>query len=161
MDEGSSQRSLPVPLLDVKVFVTIFDFCGHVAITQRYFNAEDSALEVVYTMPMDPKAAVNGLSVHIDDRTVYGEVQEKQQARKTYQQALRHGDGAYLLEESQESPDVFTMRVGSLPAKKEVCMCVCVSSFLSLQVPCRSVLLLLLFLLLQRLPVPAPGCRRK
>jgi len=113
------------------VSLTIFDFFDHVAITQKYFKAEDSALELLYTMPMDPKAAVNGLSVHIEDRTVYGEVQEKQQAREVYQQS----DGANLLEESHEMPDVITMRLGNLPAT-----CVCVSSFLSLEAPCHFII---------------------
>lgn len=39
-------------------------------------------------------------------------MQEKQQARDTYNQAVSHGDGAQLLE--QKRTDVFELSVGNL-----------------------------------------------
>ena len=50
--------------------------------------------------------------VEIDGVVTKGVVQEKAQARATYEAALAAGDGAQLLE--QQRPDVFTMAVGNL-----------------------------------------------
>lgn len=37
------------------------------------------------------------------------------QAHEEYDDALSSGQQAFLLEESEESPDIFSLRVGSLP----------------------------------------------
>ena len=77
-------------------------------------------MEVVYILPMDAKAAVNGLTIQIGDKTIIGKVQQKDEARKTYQSAIEKGHGGYLLEENEESPDVFSLHVGNLPPNSEV-----------------------------------------
>ena len=62
--------------------------------------------------PLDERAAVCGFEVEIDGVVTKGVVQEKQQARNTYERAIQQGDSAQLLE--QKRSDVFQMQVGNL-----------------------------------------------
>ena len=65
--------------------------------------------------PLDERAAVCGFEVEIDGVVTMGVVQEKQQARDTYNQAVAQGDGAQLLE--QKRTDIFELpgRTVSVP----------------------------------------------
>ncbi len=108
----------PIPLEGVSVEATIKDFCSRVTITQRYRNQESKPVEAVYVFPLDEGAAVCGFEALIDDVHVVGEVQEKEKAFETYDEALAQGHGAYLLD--QEKPDVFTASIGNIPPGKEV-----------------------------------------
>ena len=57
--------------------------------------------------PLDERAAVCGFEAEIDGVVTKGVVQEKEQARDTYHQAVAQGDGAQLLE--QKRADVFEL----------------------------------------------------
>ncbi|XP_029923273.1 von Willebrand factor A domain-containing protein 5A-like isoform X1 [Myripristis murdjan] len=67
-------------------------------------------------MPAD--AAVCHFSAKIGQTQVVAEVQEKQKAREEYDDALSSGQQAFLLEESEQSPDIFSLSVGSLPPEE-------------------------------------------
>ena len=54
----------------------------------------------------------------IDGTLVIGEVKERDDAFKMYDDAMERGDGAFLLDE--ERPDVFQASIGNLPPGKEV-----------------------------------------
>ena len=56
---------------------------------------------------------------------IIGVVKEKEQARREYQKAIEEGHGAYLMEEIEEQPDVFTVSVGNIPPKATVVIKVC------------------------------------
>jgi hypothetical protein len=62
--------------------------------------------------PLDNRAAVCAFEVEIDGKVTKGEVQEKEQARATYDAAVASGQGAQLLE--QKRADIFQMSVGNL-----------------------------------------------
>ncbi|KAK2912742.1 hypothetical protein Q8A73_006855 [Channa argus] len=57
----------------------------------------------------------NHLSPEIGQTEIVAEVKEKQQVREEYDDALSSGQQAFLLEESDQSPDIFSLSVGSLP----------------------------------------------
>jgi Vault protein inter-alpha-trypsin domain len=54
----------------------------------------------------------------IDDLVVVAEAQETQQAHKAYQEAIEHGNTAYLMKELKA--DIFKVQIGNLPSKKTV-----------------------------------------
>uniref|UniRef100_A0A8C8IIL6 von Willebrand factor A domain containing 5A n=1 Tax=Oncorhynchus tshawytscha TaxID=74940 RepID=A0A8C8IIL6_ONCTS len=83
-----------------------------VSSTLQYENQEQSPLEAIFVFPLPGEAAVCRFSAKIGQTEVVAEVQEKQ---KQYDDALSSGQQAFLLEESDESPDVFKLSVGSLP----------------------------------------------
>jgi hypothetical protein len=96
-----------VPLVSVDVDVKIVDFLSHVTLCQRYLSMEKNPVKAVFRFPMSASAAVNRLVVTVGDRVVEGRVMEKSEARAKYDSAVRAGAGAYLVDESAESRDVF------------------------------------------------------
>src|SRR5262245_50227708 len=108
----------PIPLTGVSVDAQISTLCARVTVTQRFINQESQPIEAVYVFPLDEGAAVCGFEAMIDGTLVVGQVKEREEAFKTYDDAMERGDGAFLLDE--ERPDVFQASVGNLPPGTEV-----------------------------------------
>jgi len=107
----------PVPLSGVTIATDISNFCARVSVIQRYVNRESTPIEAVYVFPLEEGAAVCGFEAIIDGTLVIGEVKERDEAFRMYDDAIERGDGAFLLDE--ERPDVFQASVGNLPPGKE------------------------------------------
>ncbi|XP_059187472.1 von Willebrand factor A domain-containing protein 5A-like [Centropristis striata] len=105
----------PVPVKSVEVEVEVRDHVATVVSTLNYENKEDKPLEAVFVFPLPGDAAVCHFSAKIGQTEIVAEVKEKQEAREEYDDALSSGRQAFLLEESDQSPDIFSMSVGSLP----------------------------------------------
>ena len=108
-----------VPLESIKIKVDVQGFTAHVLATMKYSNKESNPIEAIFIFPLDEQAAVCGFQATIDGRTIVAEVQEKQEAQDTYDDAISSGHSAFLLEESDESSDIFQISVGNLPPEKE------------------------------------------
>uniref|UniRef100_A0A667YX07 von Willebrand factor A domain containing 5A n=1 Tax=Myripristis murdjan TaxID=586833 RepID=A0A667YX07_9TELE len=110
-----TDKKEPVPLKGIEVEVEVRDHVATVVSTLHYENKEDKPLEAVFVFPMPADAAVCHFSAKIGQTQVVAEVQEKQ---KEYDDALSSGQQAFLLEESEQSPDIFSLSVGSLPPEE-------------------------------------------
>jgi Ca-activated chloride channel homolog len=113
-----SATDTPVPLAGVAIEAHVAGVCARVTVVQRYVNREAVPIEAVYVFPLDEGAAVCGFEAIVDGTLVVGEVQERETAFETYDNAMERGDGAFLLDE--ERPDVFQASVGNLPPGKDV-----------------------------------------
>ncbi|XP_076592040.1 von Willebrand factor A domain-containing protein 5A-like isoform X3 [Chaetodon auriga] len=105
----------PVPLKSVEVELEVRDHVATVVSTLTYENKEDKPIEAVFVFPLPGDAAVCHFSATIGQTQIVAEVKEKQEAREDYDDALSSGQQAFLLEESEQSPDIFSLSVGSLP----------------------------------------------
>ncbi|KAM9811854.1 von Willebrand factor A domain-containing protein 5A-like [Syngnathus typhle] len=105
----------PVPLKAIEVQVEVKDHVATVVSTLHYENKEDKAIEAVFVFPLPADAAVCHFSAKIGQTEIVADVKEKQEAREEYDDALSSGQQAFLLEESEQSPDIFSSSVGSLP----------------------------------------------
>lgn len=101
-----------LPLLSTTADVDIAGVIADVEITQIYKNDGDRPIEAVYIFPASTRAAVYAMKMTIGDRTIEAEIQEKEQARKNYEQAKQEGKSASLLE--QKRPNVFQMNVANI-----------------------------------------------
>ncbi|XP_047450921.1 von Willebrand factor A domain-containing protein 5A-like isoform X2 [Mugil cephalus] len=110
----SSQKE-PVPLKSIEVELEVKDHVATVVSTLLYENKEDKPLEAVFVFPLPGDAAVCHFSAKIGQTQIVAEVKEKKEAREDYDDALSSGQQAFLLEESEQSPDIFSMSVGRLP----------------------------------------------
>ncbi|XP_070684920.1 von Willebrand factor A domain-containing protein 5A-like [Pempheris klunzingeri] len=110
-----TEQKEPVPLQGIQVELEVKDHVATVVSTLNYENKEDKPLEAVFVFPLPGDAAVCHFSAQIGQKQIVAEVKEKQQAREEYDDALSSGQQAFLLEESEQSPDVFSLSVGSLP----------------------------------------------
>ncbi|KAF1393787.1 hypothetical protein PFLUV_G00019670 [Perca fluviatilis] len=104
----------PVPLKRVEVELEVRAHVATVVSTLNYENKEDKPLEAVFVFPLPGDAAVCHFSAKIGQTEIVAEVKEKQKAREEYDDALSSGKQAFLLEESDQSPDIFSLSVGSL-----------------------------------------------
>uniref|UniRef100_A0A3Q1KEB8 von Willebrand factor A domain containing 5A n=1 Tax=Anabas testudineus TaxID=64144 RepID=A0A3Q1KEB8_ANATE len=105
----------PVPLKSIEVELEVRDHVATVVSTLLYENKEDKPIEAVFVFPLPGDAAVCHFSAVIGQTQIVAEVKEKQQAREEYDDAVSSGQQAFLLEESDQSPDIFSLSVGSLP----------------------------------------------
>ncbi|XP_073467175.1 von Willebrand factor A domain-containing protein 5A-like isoform X3 [Aquarana catesbeiana] len=109
----------PVPLQGIWVDVQVKGFVADVSATLKYKNKEEKAVEAVFVFPMDEDSAVYSFEATIEGKTIVADLQEKEQAHKTYDEAIRQGKQAFLLEEDESSADIFSCSVGNLPPGQE------------------------------------------
>ncbi|XP_038129085.1 von Willebrand factor A domain-containing protein 5A-like [Cyprinodon tularosa] len=105
----------PIPLKSIEVQLEVKDHVATVVSTLNYENQEDKPIEAVFVFPLPGDAAVCHFSAQIGQTHIVAEVKEKQEAMEEYDDALSSGQQAFLLEESEESSDIFSLKVGSLP----------------------------------------------
>ena len=109
---------LPAPALETDVVIRVTGMVARTRVRQRFANAAGDCVEGVYIFPLPEGAAVDRIRLTIGDRVIDGEVRERQEAKKVYEQAKAEGKKASLLE--QERPNVFTASVASIGANEEV-----------------------------------------
>ncbi len=102
-----------LPLVEVGVEARVDGLVAGTALRQVFVNAYDEPLEALYVFPLPSRAAVTRFRLEVAGRVVEGKLREKGEARRAYQQAIRHGHRAALAEE--EESGTFTMKVGNIP----------------------------------------------
>src|ERR1043165_6773853 len=96
-------------LLDSKVEVVVRVPIAEVIVTQRFQNGGDQATEATYIFPLPADAAVTAMWIKTGNRTLRGAIESREEAQRRYEDAIRRGASAGLLD--QERPDVFTQTV--------------------------------------------------
>lgn len=109
-----------LPLKSTEVEVNIAGVIADVEVKQTYSNTGKKPIEAIYIFPASTRAAVYNMIMKIDEREIVAIIEEKQAARKMYENAKNEGKTASLLEE--ERPNVFQMSVANIMpgAKVEV-----------------------------------------
>ena len=104
----------PLAMVESKVEIAVRGPLAEVTVTQRFHNRAAHATEATYIFPLPLDAAVSAMSIKVGDRTIRGAIERRAQAQRRYEDAVRAGVGAALLD--QERPDVFTQTVAAIPA---------------------------------------------
>ncbi|MEZ6041886.1 MAG: VIT domain-containing protein [Planctomycetaceae bacterium] len=112
----SASGCLPLQELDIQA--TVDDLFSEVAVHQVFVNSARESVEATYVFPLPSRAAVTRFTMRVAGRVVESELQEREAARKAYQQAILDGYRSSIAE--QERPNVFTLRVGNLPPGERV-----------------------------------------
>ncbi|KAH8795979.1 hypothetical protein DL96DRAFT_1826214 [Flagelloscypha sp. PMI_526] len=101
------------------VHVLIADVHASVEISQRFTNPLDAGVEATYTFGLLASAAICGFKmIRADGTEVEGVVKEKEEAKKEYREAVKHGYTAAL--GAEDTKDVFSISVGNISAKETV-----------------------------------------
>ncbi|OWF43481.1 von Willebrand factor A domain-containing protein 5A-like [Mizuhopecten yessoensis] len=114
-----------VPLKEVQNVALIGASLVHVDSNLQYLNETNDPIEANFTFPLDTGSAVYRFEAEIDSRLIVAECQEKSQARDTYQQAVSIGQTAVLLEEHDDTDDIFVCRLGNLPPNEKALLKIC------------------------------------
>ena len=101
-----------IPLQSVKIAGEVYAFYARIAITQIYQNTSSDNIEAIYTFPIPDTAAVLGFTARTGERTIRSVIKKKEEALKTYNDAVKAGDRALLLTEHR--PNIFQLSVGQL-----------------------------------------------
>jgi len=105
----------PVPLKSIKNRVLVNGFIAEVTSDLHYKNEGDKSVEASFTFPLDDDSAVYKFKATIDDKVTEAEVQAKEAAKQTYEEAIKQNKTAFLAEESDTSGDIFRCKIGNLP----------------------------------------------
>lgn len=105
-------RPLPLPLVDTDVRIQVSGPIAHVRVEQRFENPTDQWFEGIYLFPLPDDAAIDSMRMHVGERVIESEIQEREQAARSYQQAKAAGQRTALLE--QQRPNMFTSRVANI-----------------------------------------------
>ncbi|XP_066540579.1 von Willebrand factor A domain-containing protein 5A-like [Hoplias malabaricus] len=110
------------PLNTVEVEVQVKGFVATVTSTLQYTNNEEEEcpVEVIFVFSLPAEEAVCHFSSKICGEEVVAELHERVRAWELYDDAISSGQRAYIVQETEESPDVFSMVVGCLPPKESV-----------------------------------------
>lgn len=100
------------PLLNTNLDMRVSGFINRAHLTQMFHNGSDDWVEGIYVFPLPENAAVDHLRIRIGERVIEGHIQEKKQARQTYERAKVRGQRATLVE--QERPNMFTTSVANI-----------------------------------------------
>ncbi|WP_411846773.1 VIT and VWA domain-containing protein [Roseibacillus persicicus] len=114
-DESSSAL---LPLESTHAEVAIAGPLAQVTLTQTFTNEGSQPLDATYLFPASTGAAVHGMTMTIGDRTIMAEIQEKEEAKKTFAKAQSESKSAALLE--QHRPNLFQMSVARILPGDEI-----------------------------------------
>lgn len=110
--EGAADGAETMPLESTEVEVEIAGVIADVTVRQRYRNDGDVPIHARYVFPASTRAAVHGMRMTVGGHVVEAVIQERAEARRTFEKAKKEGKSASLLE--QQRPNVFTMRLSNV-----------------------------------------------
>jgi len=108
-------RFTPAPILKTDVQITVTGIIARTTLRQEFVNPsrlKDDWAEGIYVFPLPETAAVDHLRMKVGERTIEGQIKERAEAKKVYDQAKGEGKPASLVE--QERPNIFTTSVANI-----------------------------------------------
>jgi Ca-activated chloride channel family protein len=111
-DAGASMAAIGFPLRHTDVHAKVAGMSAIYTVSQTFENPYDEPLDAVYLFPLGDEAAVTQYAITIGDRTIAGEIEKKEDARRTYEQAKAQGHTAALLE--QEKRNIFKQKIANI-----------------------------------------------
>jgi Ca-activated chloride channel family protein len=109
MHGGQAQRMVA---LDTDIEVDVTGLLARIQVRQVFQNSGTAWAEAVYRYPLPEGAAVDRMRIEVGGRIIEGEIQEKSEARRRYQQARTDGRVASLVE--QQRANQFETRLANI-----------------------------------------------
>ncbi len=97
---------MPTPLLATDVKINVSGILTRTKVSQKFQNNSNDWVEGIYVFPLPENAAVDHLRMRVGERIIEGQIKERKEAKKQFQEAARSGKRATLIE--QERPNIFT-----------------------------------------------------
>lgn len=105
-------RSIDAPRMHTAVRMEVSGIVARVEVSQRFHNDSDAWVEGMYAFPLPENSAVDRLRMKVGERIIVGEIREKQQAQKIFEQARQHGQRASVVH--QQRPNLFRTAVANI-----------------------------------------------
>lgn len=110
--EGSDPKTDHFPLKETNVSTTINGVIAETFVTQTYANEGANPVNARYLFPASDSVSIHGMKMQIADQVITAKIQEREEAKKTFETAKSEGKSASLLE--QQRPNVFSMDVANI-----------------------------------------------
>ena len=108
-DAAAMHRSVA---MDTGIQVEVTGLTARVHVEQVFQNTGQHWTEATYRFPLPAGSAVDRMRVHVGDRTLEGQIEEKAEARRQYSQARTSGKTASLVE--QQRTNQFETRLANI-----------------------------------------------
>ncbi len=105
-------RYVEAPRIATDFDITVTGPIGRTRVTQRFQNPTDGWVEGIYVFPLPDNSAVDTLKMVVGNHVIVGDIKERAEAKKIYEEAKANGQKAALLE--QERPNLFTNSVANI-----------------------------------------------
>jgi len=105
-------------LLETDVNFDVSGIVVRVTVKQRFRNTGSMWAEGIYIFPLPENAAVDHFKLHLGERQIEGQIQERALAKKTYEAAKNQGRQAGLVE--QQRANVFTTSLANIAPGEEI-----------------------------------------
>jgi Ca-activated chloride channel homolog len=112
--EPTRPAAAPFTLAEHRVDVLLNNGYARTAVTQRFHNGSDDALEAVYRLPLPREASLSEMLVQTPNGLIRGEVVEVARAQRTYVEARDRGQDAALA--TKDEHRAFEFAVANVPA---------------------------------------------
>ncbi|MDE7059759.1 MAG: VIT and VWA domain-containing protein, partial [Lachnospiraceae bacterium] len=109
-----------LPLNGTELTTNINGSIAETDVTQTYANEGEHPINASYGFPASTKVSVHGMKMKIGNQVVTARIQEKEEAKQTYEAAKSEGKSASLLEEKRSN--VFTMDVANIMPGDTICI---------------------------------------
>ncbi|HVR38469.1 MAG TPA: VIT domain-containing protein [Thermoanaerobaculia bacterium] len=103
---------LEAPTVSTEISLSVRGIVARGLVRQTFENATDHCVEAIYVFPLSDNATVDAMRMRIGVRTIEGQIREREEAQREYEEAKSEGRNASLLE--QHRPNLFTVSVASL-----------------------------------------------
>jgi Ca-activated chloride channel homolog len=100
------------PVMHTDVYIGITGMIARTKVKQSFRNPDSEWKEAIYVFPLPETAAVDHMRMHIGERTIEGQIKERETAKKQYKAARKAGKKASLVE--QERPNIFTTSLANI-----------------------------------------------
>lgn len=114
-ENGSYVNAL---LLETDVSFDVSGIVSRATVKQRFRNTGSLWAEGIYVFPLPENAAVDHFRLHIGERQIEGQIQERALAKKTYDNAKTQGRQAGLVE--QQRANVFKTALANIAPGEEI-----------------------------------------
>ena len=105
-------------LLETEVNFDVSGIVVRATVKQRFRNTGSMWAEGIYVFPLPENAAVDHFKLHLGERQIEGQIQERALAKKTYESAKNQGRQAGLVE--QQRANVFTTSLANIAPGEEI-----------------------------------------
>ncbi|MCJ1249175.1 hypothetical protein MMC30_006398 [Trapelia coarctata] len=110
-----------LPLLNTESQTSLISTSYRTKLKQFFKNPSATDIkECIYTFPLYDGVALVSFKCQVGDRTLHGVVKEKNKAKEVYDEAVAQGQTAGLLAQLPEASDVFSTKLGNIPADETV-----------------------------------------
>lgn len=115
---GMEKAYIPSPVINTSVDMQVSGVVERTRVTQTFVNPSSEWVDATYVFPVPVGAAVDELLMTIGSRKIEGQIQEKQQAIKTFKQAKQAGKKASLV--LQKRPNLFTNQIANIGPNERI-----------------------------------------